>query len=624
MFLSIKRKLSHHNKNIIIILLVSIGLILTLNPKQALAATCNVSSSAGIETSSINIPYTGTYNIWVLMQTPNASNSALQVQIDQNNCWNMGGGSTIPSNTWKWVNYQNGNVNSLAQSNLSLGSHTVKIIGTGGVLFTKALFLTNSSCIPSGDGNNCEVTTIPPPTISITSPQNNSVVNGNSVNLAAIATSIQSISKVQYLLDGTVIGTTTTTPYSINWNSLSVANGSHQLTAIATDASNQTSVTSENITVNNVLSCNSSPSAPSSLAVTNASPSSISIHWNTPSSTGGNSCSLKDYQIYRNGALVGTVTTNSYVDSGLSSQTTYSYKVVAVNSGQNASAASSSISGTTTNSVSNTSVPNAPTNVNATLISSNSQIQLNWSASSSNANTIKLYNIYRNGNLYKTISSSTTSYIDSNITAGQAYNYQVSAVGLNGLESSLTSAQTVISVPTVSHTTTNSLPTPSGLSTSLITANVVTLSWNRPNTSSILGYHVYRNGQNIGNALNSTNSFDNGNTVTVSYTDTSVSPSQQYSYYVVAFGTNGALSSQSSNINVQTLAGSTVFQQDPILGSNNSTGKVDIYDLSVLLGHWNDKNASIRDGNVLNSPEIGIYDLSALLSNWGNNWKNWK
>jgi hypothetical protein len=53
-------------------------------------------------------------------------------------------------------------------------------------------------------------------------------------------------------LDGTQIASLTSAPYSINWNTLTVANGSHTLTATARDAAGLTSQSSVAVSVSNV------------------------------------------------------------------------------------------------------------------------------------------------------------------------------------------------------------------------------------------------------------------------------------------------------------------------------------------------------------------------------------
>jgi hypothetical protein len=98
-----------------------------------------------------------------------------------------------------------------------------------------------------------------PPTISLTAPSAGATVSGSSVTLTATAsaTSPATISSVQFKMDGTNIGSpvTASSPYSTNWNSTTVANGSHSLTAVATDSNNMQTVSATvSLTVNNSTS----------------------------------------------------------------------------------------------------------------------------------------------------------------------------------------------------------------------------------------------------------------------------------------------------------------------------------------------------------------------------------
>ena len=87
------------------------------------------------------------------------------------------------------------------------------------------------------------------PTISLTSPVNNATVAGT-ITLSASASDNVGVLGVQFKVDGVNVGAEdTTAPYSISWNTLSVADGSHIITAQARDAAANTTL-SNGITVN--------------------------------------------------------------------------------------------------------------------------------------------------------------------------------------------------------------------------------------------------------------------------------------------------------------------------------------------------------------------------------------
>jgi glucose/arabinose dehydrogenase len=82
------------------------------------------------------------------------------------------------------------------------------------------------------------------PTVSITIPTNGSPVTGI-INVTANASDNVGVAGVQFLVDGANIGAeVTTAPYSVPWNTYSVSNGSHTLTARARDATGNTSTSS--------------------------------------------------------------------------------------------------------------------------------------------------------------------------------------------------------------------------------------------------------------------------------------------------------------------------------------------------------------------------------------------
>jgi glucose/arabinose dehydrogenase/chitodextrinase len=75
-----------------------------------------------------------------------------------------------------------------------------------------------------------------PPTVSITSPAPNAQVS-DIVNITANASDDVGVAGVQFLVDGTTIGVEDpTAPYGVAWDTRSVSNGAHTLTARARDA----------------------------------------------------------------------------------------------------------------------------------------------------------------------------------------------------------------------------------------------------------------------------------------------------------------------------------------------------------------------------------------------------
>jgi hypothetical protein len=89
------------------------------------------------------------------------------------------------------------------------------------------------------------------PTVSVTAPANGAVVSGTTT-ITATASDTVGVTKVEFYEDGVLLSATNATPYSYNWNTASVANGSHNLTAKAYDAANNIGQSSTvSVTVNN-------------------------------------------------------------------------------------------------------------------------------------------------------------------------------------------------------------------------------------------------------------------------------------------------------------------------------------------------------------------------------------
>lgn len=206
------------------------------NPSSVSAATgpCTApSTDYGNVTSTVNIPSTGTYYIWSRIQAPSSSANSYLIQIDNAYCFNVGGNSSIPTNSWQWINYQNGSTGSrISVSNLSSGNHSVKMIGNkDGVLLDRVIFTQDASCTPDNitpvqngaqPGDNCaNPSDTTPPSANITGPAAGSTQSG-SVNITGTASDAESgIDKVDFLVNGNSVHTDNTddkSSYSYSWN----------------------------------------------------------------------------------------------------------------------------------------------------------------------------------------------------------------------------------------------------------------------------------------------------------------------------------------------------------------------------------------------------------------------
>ena len=209
----------------------------------------------------------------------------------------------------------------------SLGSHTIQVKATD----------------PSGNVGSSAVSTVnvtdqTAPTVSITAPTSSSLLRGTvAINATAADTGGTSVTKVEFYVDGVLKGTSATAPYTNNWDTTTSTNATHSLSAKAYDGATPANVTTS--TTVSVTVDNSAPSTPTNFTSTGNSQTTISLSW----SASTDNVAVTGYRITRNGSTIATTagTTLSYTDSNLSSNTSYTYTIVALDSAGNASAAAS-------------------------------------------------------------------------------------------------------------------------------------------------------------------------------------------------------------------------------------------------------------------------------------------
>ncbi len=89
--------------------------------------------------------------------------------------------------------------------------------------------------LTADDGTTTPPPVNTPPTVNVSGPISGATVS-DTINVTANATDNQSVVSVQFKLDGANLGAAdTTAPYSTPWDTKTIANGSHSLTAVAID-----------------------------------------------------------------------------------------------------------------------------------------------------------------------------------------------------------------------------------------------------------------------------------------------------------------------------------------------------------------------------------------------------
>ncbi len=169
------------------------------------------------------------------------------------------------------------------------------------------------------------------------------------------------------------------------------------------------------------------PAPPGKLTASASGYTQASLSWKASSDK---AAGVGYYTILRNGMAVARVSgaTTSYGDTGLTPGASYTYKVTATDSVGNASQPSNTATITSQADTSPTT-PGTPAAVSV----SSSQAWLTWAASTDNVG-ISRYDIIRNGSVIASVSG--TSYIDSTVSPGSAYTYQVVAYNAAGMTAS--------------------------------------------------------------------------------------------------------------------------------------------------------------------------------------------
>lgn len=411
---------SQYLRLLLLMILCAASGVLAL-PKNV-AAACTSADTYGTATTTISVSTASTYRIWSRIMAPDATNNSYALEVDGGPCFILGD-APIAANNWAWVDYQNGTTSSKSDINLTAGSHTLKMIGReAGVKLDRVLLVSDLSCTPTGNGDNCAtLSDTVAPQVSLTAPLDNATVAGT-VTINATATDNVGVAKVEFYVAGSLKSTDTTSPYSYNWNSTTVANGTYSLMAKAYDAAGNVTSDSSQVMVRN--NDTQAPTVPSGLMATAPAYNKVNLSWTASSDNTG----VVGYWVARNGvtiAQLGNATT--YIDTQVLPDTTYTYKVSAYDAAGNNSP-QSAVASVTTPKAPDTQAPTKPSGLVAAAVSS-SQINLSWTASSDNVG-IASYDIYRSpvsGSAAKIGTVSSTSFGDANLQPSTAYTYFVVA-----------------------------------------------------------------------------------------------------------------------------------------------------------------------------------------------------
>lgn len=293
----------------------------------------------------------------------------------------------------------------------------------------------------------------------------------------------------------------------------------------------------------------SPPSIPGGLVATAASTTQIDLLW-SPSTDG--ETGVLEYVVYRDGFEVGRSVSTSYSDTGLTPSTVYQYRISAIN-GQGLE---SGQSGPENQKTLDPEPPPPPTGLSATTVSA-SEIDLSWTAST--AGDVTGYRVLRNGSSIAVLGI-TTSYRDTGLQGFTTYNYTVTALDSEGLESGPSAPAQATTLDATPPTT------PSNLVATATGTTTVGLTWAAsadPETG-VASYLVFRNGSQIGSTSQTT------------YEDTGLSPSTTYDYRVRAVNGDGLESNLSNEDSATTLDATEPSTPTNLVASAIDTDRIDL------------------------------------------------
>lgn len=149
-----------------------------------------------------------------------------------------------------------------------------------------------------------------PPAINISSPTSGAVVSG-AISISVNATDNVGVTSVSLSVDGSNLGADASSPYAFAWNTASVANGSHTLTATASDAAGNAMSSSVAVMVSNNIIVDST--APTVVITNPGAGSTISTNVTVSADATDNVGVIKN-ELYVDGVLTSTASTAPFTN----------------------------------------------------------------------------------------------------------------------------------------------------------------------------------------------------------------------------------------------------------------------------------------------------------------------
>jgi chitodextrinase len=343
----------------------------------------------------------------------------------------------------------------------------------------------------------------------------------------------------------TLLTTVSGTSYNVTGLSGST---SYTFTVKAKDAANNlSSGVSVSITTP-VAPDTTAPNNVTNLVTSNVAQTGLTLTWSASSSS-----DVASYDIYNGVTLLTNVTGTTYNVTGLTANTNYTFTVKAKDASNNVA------SGT---SVTITTLVNPPSDVTnlTTANVTNTNLTLNWTASSGATS----YDVYNGVTLLGNTTS--TTYNVTGLTASTQYTFKVIAKNAGGSSTGVTTTVTTNSAADV---------TPpsdvSGLSTGTATINSIPVSWSLSPSNDVANYEVAYS-SNGGSTWTVASALVNSSST--SYTITGLVAGTNYTIRVVAIDTSSNRSTGVTTTKSTAASVNYVLSATPSTGSYNATQNV--------------------------------------------------
>jgi chitodextrinase len=370
------------------------------------------------------------------------------------------------------------------------------------------------------------------PAISITLPVNGSAVAAT-VTVSGTASDNVGVVGVQFLLDGANLGAEdTTSPYSVSWNTLTAASGTHALFARARDAAGNMATTGTvTVTVDNqaptgTIVINGGAAAAKSTAVTLTLSAADALSAVTQMRFSNTGSSYQAAEAY--------ATTKAWtLSTGAGTKTVYvQYK----------DALGNWSAGLTATIVLDTTAPTI-SGVSSSNITDQSA-RVAWTTSEPSTSQVEFGLTIGYGTVTTLDAALVTSHsvLIPNLTASTQYNYRVRSSDAAGNErvGSNNSLTTAAGPPDTVNPS-----APDNVAAGAVSATRIDLAWSAATDNvKVSGYKIFRNASQVGTSAST------------SFSDSTLTPLTSYSYTVSAFDAAGNNSTPSNPANATTLADS--------------------------------------------------------------------